>query len=143
MRIQNTLTPYKELEHRGIQYTTCRDFNHISRYRGLRQVVHSPHDVDRYITLETGNPFSTNIKNDDVVYHDVKAHEENRLDLVANKYLGSSTYAWIIAYFNNIEDGFSIREGERLKIPKSISSLFSKGEVLAPVSALTLNLGEE
>ena len=140
MRIQNTLTPYKEVEHVGIQYTTCRDFNHISRHRGLRQIVHGPETHDRFISLETPNAFVTNTE---VIYHDVKAHEENRLDIIANKYLGSSTYGWVIAYFNQIEDGFTIRDGQRLAIPKSISSLFNKGELLAPISALTLNLGEE
>ena len=140
MRIQNTLTPYNEVEHVGIQYTTCRDFDHISRHRGLRQVVHGPNTSDRFVSLETPNAFVTRT---DVIYHDVRAHEENRLDILANKYLGSATYGWVIAYFNGIEDGFTIREGQRLAIPKSISSLFSKGELLAPVSALVLNLGEE
>lgn len=140
MQVQNTLTPYKEIEHVGIQYSTCRDYEHISRHRGLRQLVHGPATSDRFVSLETSNPFTTSTE---VVYHDVKAHEENRLDILANTYLGSATYAWVIAYFNGIEDGFTIREGQRLAIPKSISSLFSKGELLAPVSPLALNLGEE
>lgn len=140
MKIQNTLTPYKELEHNGIQYSTCRDYEHISRHRGLRQVVHGPQSSSRFVSLETPNAFITHTE---VVYHDVKAHEENRLDIIAHNYLGSATYAWVIAYFNEIEDGFTVKEGDRLAIPKSISSLFNKGELLAPVSALTLNLGEE
>lgn len=140
MKVQNTLTPYKELEHEGIQYCTCRDYNHISRHRGLRQLVHGPESANRFVSLETGNPFTTNTE---VIYHDVKSYEENRLDIIAYNYLGSATYSWVIAYFNEIEDGFTIREGQRLAIPKSISSLFSKGEILAPVSALALNLGEE
>lgn len=140
MALQNILTPYKELEHKGIQYSTCREYDHISRHRGLRQVVHSPQDVDRFIALETSNPFTTSA---DVTYHDVTAVEENRLDLIAHKYLGSASYSWVIAYFNEIEDGFTIREGQRLAIPKSVSSLFNKGEILAPVSPLALNLGQE
>lgn len=139
--ILDTLTPYEKLEHKGIQYTTCRDFDHISRYRGLRQVVHNPEDIDeRFVGLETFNPFTTNTE---VVYHTVKATEENRLDLLARDYLGSATYGWVIALFNNIDDGFTIHEGEQLAIPKSITSLMTKGELLAPVSALTLNLGSE
>lgn len=140
MPIVNTLTPYATVEHLGIQYTTCRDYSHVSRHRGLRQVVHGPESVFRFIALETPNPFSSNA---DVVYHDVRSHEVNRLDVIATKYLGSPTYSWIIAQFNNIEDGFTIREGQRLAIPKSLSSLFNKGELLAPISALSLNLGEE
>ncbi len=140
MYIQNTLVPYAEIEHKGIQYTTCRDYSHISRHACLRQVVHNPEDEDRFIALETANGFSTRT---DVVYHDVKSHEENRLDVLAYQYLGSAQYAWVIALFNNIEDGYTIHEGQRLIIPKSISSLFSKGEILAPVPALKLNLGSE
>lgn len=140
MIIQNTLTPYSEIEHKGIQYTTCRDFSHISRHAGLRQVVHNPGDPERFIALETANGFSSR---SDVVYHDVKAHEENRLDIIAYQYLGSAKYAWVIALFNNIEDGFTIREGQRLTVPKSLSSLFTKNEILAPVTALSLHLGTE
>lgn len=140
MYIQNTLVPYCEVEHKGIQYTTCREYSHISRYACLRQVVHNPGYSGRFIALETPNSFSSNV---DVVYHDVKAHEENRLDLIAYQYLGTAQYAWVIALFNNVQDGYTIHEGQRLAIPTNISSLFGKGEILAPVSALKLNLGSE
>lgn len=140
MVIQNTLTPYHEIDHRGIQYTTCRDFSHISRHACLRQVVHNPSDSDRFIALETANGFSTKA---DVIYHDVKVQEENRLDLIAHEYLGSAKYAWVIALFNNIEDGYTISEGQRLAVPTSVSSLFNRNEILAPVPATQLNLGTE
>lgn len=131
---------YKVLEHEGIVYSTCREFNHISRYRNLRQVVHLPDSSDRYVTLETVNPF---VSNTVVKYHEVTVSEENRLDLIAQKELGSATYGWVIAYFNGIEDGYTVREGQRLVIPGSVTALLSKGEILAPVTALKLNLGEE
>lgn len=140
MFVQNTLTPYEEIEHKGIQYSTCRDYDHISRHACLRQVVHNPVDDDRFIALETTNGFSSK---SDVVYHYVKSQEENRLDLIAYDYLGSASYAWVIALFNNIEDGYSVSEGQRLAIPTNLSSLFSRGEILAPVPALSLNLGSE
>lgn len=140
MYVQDTLEPYEEIEHKGIQYCTCRDFNHISRHACLRQVIHNPGFQDRFMSLETPNGFTADV---DVIYHDVKSHEENRLDIIAYNYLGSAQYAWVIALFNNVEDGFTVREGQRLAIPKSISSLFSKGEILAPVPALKLNLSSE
>lgn len=140
MKIYNTLTPYRILEHNGIQYTTCRDFSHISRYKGLRQVIHNPNRSDRSISLETPNPFTTQ---SDVIFYEVPSNEENRLDIISNRFLGSSNYSWVIAYFNGIEDGFTVREGQRLKIPKNISSLFNKGEILSSISALQLNLGSE
>lgn len=132
--------PYKVLEHEGIAYSTCRDFNHISRYRNLRQVVHCPDTTYRYVTLETVNPFVTHTE---VKYHEVTVPETNRLDLIAEKELGSATYGWVIAYFNSIEDGYTVREGQKLVIPDSVTALLNNGEVLAPVSALRLNLGEE
>lgn len=140
MEFYNTLVPYKTLDYKGIQYTSCRDFNHISRYRGLRQVIHSPNESDRLVTLETPNPFTTNT---DVNYYEVSADTENRLDVIAYRFLGSAQYAWVIAYFNGIEDGFTCREGHKLAIPKSISSLFNTGEILQAVPASTLNLGSE
>lgn len=140
MKILNTLTPYKVLEHEGIQYGVCRDFNHISRYRGLRQVVHCPYTSDRFVALETVNPFTTNTK---VNFYDVPAEEENRLDIIAYKTLGDANYAWVIAYFNKISDGFTVAEGTQLMIPESVTSLFNRGEILAPISPTSLNLGEE
>lgn len=132
--------PYKELEHRGIVYSVCRDFNHISRYRNLRQVVVHPDSNDRSVVLETVNPFVTNTE---IKYHEVTVTDENRLDLIAEKELGSATYSWVIAYFNNIEDGYTVREGQKLIIPNSVTALLSSGEILAPITALKLNLGEE
>lgn len=140
MEFYNTLVPYKTLDYKGIQYASCRDFNHISRYRGLRQVIHSPNEPDRLVTLETPNPFTTST---DVNYYEVSADTENRLDVIAYRFLGSAQYAWVIAYFNGIEDGFTCREGQKLAIPKSISSLFNTGEILQAVPASTLNLGSE
>ena len=132
--------PYDEIEHRGIAYSVCREFDHISRYRTLRQVVHNPNDLDRFVTLETPNPFTTHT---DVIYHDVTVNEINRLDIIAQTYLGSPTYAWVIAYFNRIEDGFTVQEGQKLMIPRNVTALFENGEILEPRTALVLNLGEE
>lgn len=133
--------PYQEIPYEGIQYTNCRDYGHISRYKGLRQIVHNPDNTDeRYMALETVNPFTTN---SEVDYYEVPSRYENRLDIIAYEELGSASYAWVIAYFNNIEDGFSVHEGQLIKIPKNISSLFNSGEILQTVPALGLNLGSE
>lgn len=141
MKWYDTLTPYAEVEHKGIQYGVCRDFNHICRYRRLRQVVNNPNDAEeRFITLETPNPFETHT---DVTYYEVPTSEENRLDIIAYNTLGSAQYAWVIAYFNGIQDGFTAYPGQRLAIPKNIVQLFEKGECLASVSPTTLNLGTE
>jgi len=140
MKFPNTLTPYEVIDRSDIEYSVCRDFNHISRYKGLRQVVHEGDKSDRYVALETSNPVQSKA---DVTYYTVPTNYENRLDLIANKMLGAPTYAWIIAYLNNISDGFTCYAGQVLAIPTSISSLFDTGEVLAAISAMKLNLGTE
>lgn len=148
MKILNTLTPYKTIDtNGGIQYSVCRGYDHISRYRGLRQVVHNPnenpdneYDKERYVALETPNPFTTHLN---IRYYDVPAIYENRLDVIADMFLGDSTYSWVLAYFNGITDGFTVKEGTRLMIPNAITDLFNKGEVLAPITPTMLNLGSE
>lgn len=141
MQFYNTTTPYQVIPYRRIQYGVCRDFSYICRYRGLRQITHSPDDIeDRVITLETPNVFQTNI---DVDVYEVPSHEENRLDLIAYKHLGSADYAWVLAYFNGISDGYTVREGQKLNIPKAITQLFNKGEILESIPPLALNLGSE
>lgn len=131
--------PYEVLEHEGIEYGVCKDFDHISRYRNLRQVTHCPAE-GRYVTLETVNPFVTHTE---VKYHEVTVEEINRLDLIAYRELGSATYGWVVAYFNRIEDGYTVREGQKLIIPNSITALLSNGEILSSIPATQLNLGEE
>lgn len=142
IQIRDLTQPYKVINYEGIAYGVCVDYNHISRYRNLRQITHYLDDSsDRFVTLETVNPITTNKL--DVIYHVVELTEENRLDIIADKYLGSSTYSWVIAYFNKIEDGYTVWAGQTIIIPKTITALLSQGEILAPISALSLNLGEE
>lgn len=140
----DTLIPYHVIDYKGIQYSTCRDYSHISRYRCLRTVSHQIEgsETEQFITLETPNSIHSKI---DVKYYFVRASEENRLDLIAYKYLGSASYAWVIAYLNGIEDGYTVSEGQRLMIPasKSVTDLFGKDEMLAPINPLLLNLGSE
>lgn len=140
MNWYNTLIPYKELEYRPIQYGVCFDYDHISRYRGLRQVVRNANQPERFMALETPNTIN---RSADVTYYTVPLTEENRLDLIAKKLLGSASYGWVIAYYNGIEDGYTVLEGQRIAVPSSISSLFQSGEILASVPPLTLNLGTE
>ena len=127
----DTLRPYYVIPYEGIAYGTCRDFEHISRYKGLRQVTHKYDEDKRFQTLETPNPFTTNCE---VEYYTVPSYEENRLDVIAYHMLGSAQYAWVLAYFNGIEDGFTVREGQQIAVPKNINTLFNKGEILSSVN---------
>jgi len=137
----NTLIPYKEISASPIIYSVCKDFDHISRHKSLRQIAHNPLEMDeRFIALETPNPITTYST---FVYYDVPKVEEDRLDIIAQKFFGSAQYSWVIAYFNDIDDGFTVHEGQRLRILKQFTALFSKNEILAPIPAMTLNLGTE
>ena len=136
----DTLVPYKVIPYSGIQYAVCRDFNHISRYKGLRQVAHNPTEPDRFVTLEIPNPMNINAS---YRYYTVSTLEENRLDLIAYKFYGSPNYSWIISYMNNIEDGFTVYAGQKIKILDNFTDLFSKGELLASIPPMSLNLGSE
>lgn len=137
----DALGHYDELDYIPIQYTTCREYNHLCRHRGLRQVVHDPsNEENRFISLETPNPFTSY---SEVIYYEVPLIHENRLDLIAQELLGSCQYRWVLAYFNGIEDGYSVKEGQLIRCPKNITTLFNKGEVLAPINPLQLNLGTE
>lgn len=141
MYIQDLNTPYEVIDNDGISYDVCVDYQHISRYRNLRQIVHNVDNfMDRFISLETPNPFVTNTT---VRYYEVPNEYEDRLDLVAKDTLGLASYSWVIAYFNGISDGYSIKAGQRLRIPNSITTLFNSGEVLAPIPVMALNLGAE
>ena len=140
MFILNTLSPYKELNRQGIQYSVCRDYDHISRYRNLRQVIHCPNNAsERFIATEVPNPI---VENDvQFTYHVVTPDEENRLDVISYKHLGTASYAWTIAYFNNIEDGYTVKPGQTVKVPRSVTDLMTTGNILQSVTALQLNLG--
>lgn len=139
----DTLIPYHEVEYSGIQYSNCVEYSHISRYRNLRRVIHNASEIpDRFVSLETPNPIHSNME---VVYYTVRASEDDRLDLIAYKYLGSAEYSWILAYINGIDDGFTVKEGQKLKIPasRSVISMLNVGEMLEPINVLNLNLGAE
>ena len=139
--LHDTTKPYDEVDYRGIEYTVCKDYGHISRYKRLRQVIHLLEDNDRFITLETQNAYNYSDLN--VEYYEVTTRTENRLDLISYEYFGTTSYSWIIAYINGISDGYTVLEGQTLMIPTALSDLFSSGCVLSAVSPTSLNLGTE
>lgn len=141
MNSLDTWRPYKKVKRDPIQYTYCVDFPHLCRYQGLRQVIHEGNHIDaRFTGLETTNNFTTTTP---MKLYTVPPHYRNRLDIIAQEQLGSANYAWVIAYVNKIQDGYTVPEGTTLKIPQSITGLFERGEILSSVSATKLNLGSE
>lgn len=146
----DTLTNYDYVKWDYVQ-------NRFSEYEKTNDVYSAKYDPDKaidrpyavyehanvfheYIALETPNTFTTEMEID---YYEVPTDEENRLDLIAYKLLGSPTRSWIIAYLNKLEDGFSVMAGQKLIVPKSFDKLFDRDEMLAPVAYNMLNLREE
>ena len=139
--LHDTTRPYKELDYKGIEYTTCKDYKHISRYKRLRQVIHYLEDSNRFIALETQNSYDYDHINFE--YYVVTSDRENRIDLISYDYFGTASYSWIISYINGISDGYTVWEGQVLMIPTAITDLFTSGCVLSAVAVTSLNLGTE
>lgn len=140
-KLHDTTRPYEEVDYNGIEYTTCKDFDHISRLKRLRQVIHYLSDNARFITLETQNKY--NYDKLEIEYYRVPASRENRIDLIAYEKLGSISYSWVISYINGIADGYTVSEGQMLMIPKSLTNLFKSGNILSSIPVTSLNLGTE
>jgi hypothetical protein len=55
--------------------------------------------------------------------------QSDRLDLLASKYYGNTSYWWIISVANNLNDAsLSIEPGIQLRIPSDISSILNEFE---------------
>lgn len=139
--LHDTTKPYQEIDYHGIEYTVCKDFSHISRYKRLRQVIHYLEGTDRFKTLEIQNDYD--YENLGIEYYEVTVQTENRLDLISYKFFGTASYNWIISYINGISDGYTVFEGQILLIPTALSDLFSSGNIFSAISPTSLNLGTE
>lgn len=128
---------YSNINYVESKYKTYWEEKAIDRPYAVYEATQIFHD---YIALETPNAFTTNMEID---YYEVPYSEENRLDLIAYKLLGSAMRSWVIAYMNKLEDGFTVKAGQKIVVPKSFNALFNKGEILSPVASNTLNLGAE
>jgi nucleoid-associated protein YgaU len=55
--------------------------------------------------------------------------QSDRLDLLASKYYGNSSYWWVISVANNLNDAsLSIEPGKQLRIPSDINSVLNEFE---------------
>ena len=139
--LHDTTKSYDKVDYNGIEYTTCKDFSHISRYKRLRQVIHYLDGTDRFLTLEIQNSYD--YENVAIEYYQVPVEEENRLDLISYRFYNTTSYAWVIAYVNGISDSYTVYEGQTLIIPTNITDLFKNGNVLSSIPVSSLNLGTE
>lgn len=50
----------------------------------------------------------------------------DRMDKLANRYLGDDQYGWVICYFNNIVDPFSVEPGRVILIPMDVNLVLNR-----------------
>ena len=94
-----------------------------SRYKNFRVVKSFPADPRRLETFPS-------ISMDDLLsipHTIIKFKETDRLDHLAERFLGSGTYWWAICLMNDLDNPFSYKllPGFLLKIPNTIDSILS------------------
>ena len=100
-----------------MKYTKPRRYVKVSRYGVYRLIMTD----DAEVYMETVNSTPVEETGNDI-YHEVLMEEENRLDIISNKYYGSPEYYWIIAMGNNLIDPLFIKPGTILRIPSFAST---------------------
>ena len=105
-----------------MRYAKPRNYKHISRYGVYRQII----DNDNNAYVETTNATPVAMSDSDR-YHEVLREEENRLDIISNKYYGTPEFFWVIALANDYVDPFYIKAGTVIRIPEFSSLLQWKG----------------
>lgn len=100
-----------------MKYTRPRQYKKISRYGVYRLIMNDKAEV--YTETVNQTPIE---ESDNDIYHEVLQEEENRLDIISNKYYGSPEYYWIIAMGNDLIDPMFIKPGTILRIPAFTST---------------------
>lgn len=107
------------------EYLSPRIYKNNSRYKNLRRLegeegkLYHENWIKKYVDESAEDQFMT-----------VTLDDENRLDIISNKYYGTPRYWWVIALANEIIDPFDIPIGTYLRIP-SLISLYNTGGVLS------------
>ena len=94
-----------------------------SRYKNFRAVKSFPTDPRR---LETFPSISMN-ELLSIAHTIIKFKESDRLDHLAERFLGSATYWWAICLMNDLDNPFSYKllPGFLLKIPNTMGSILN------------------
>ena len=94
-----------------------------SRYKDFRVVKTVPNSIGRLETFPALNPdFLANIP-----HTVIKFKETDRLNNLAQTFLGSASYWWAICLMNDLDNPFSYKllPGFLLKIPNSIDPILN------------------
>ena len=111
-----------------MRYAKPRKYKKISRYGIYRQIIDNNNDT----YTETINPTPV-VESEDDIFHEILMEEENRLDIVSNKYYGTPELWWVIAMANDIIDPLFIRPGTIVRVPPITSLLKWKGALYGRV----------
>ena len=98
-------------------YARPRKYDKVSRYQIYRLIMDN--DGDTYVETTNRTPIKESERDK---YHEVQKNEENRLDIISNKYYGTPEYFWMIALANDIVDPFVVKPGDVLRIPSFYSA---------------------
>ena len=110
--LDNVIRKYKD--------NTSKD--KTSRYRNHWRVLDNEGDLYQ----ESYNELTITSNSADKI-HEVKAGEENRLDLISYNYYGSPLLWWVIAEASDITNPFNVPIGTLLRIPANKTLYGSKG----------------
>ena len=106
-----------------MMYAKPRIYPYMSRYTIYRLIINNNETYTETVN-QTKIPESNNDR-----YHEVLPEEENRLDIIAQKYYNDASFSWMIAMANDIIDPFFIKSGTVLRIPDFVD-LFQWNSVL-------------
>lgn len=101
-----------------MRYALPRKYKNISRYNIYRQIIDEQNDT--YLETVNSTPIDNSSKD---IYHEVLMEEENRLDIIADKYYGNASYWWILAMGNDFVDPFYVKAGTIIRIPDFFSTM--------------------
>ena len=105
-----------------MRYAKPRNYKHISRYGIYRQIIDNNNNA--YTETVNATPVA---ESDNDNYHEVLKEEENRLDIISNKYYGTPEFYWAIALANGYVDPFYVKEGTIIRVPSFSDLLQWKG----------------
>ena len=111
-----------------MRYARPRKYVKVSRYKIYRQIVEN----DGTTYLETVNQTPV-IETESDIYHEVDITEENRLDIIANRYYNDPSLWWVIAMANDLVDPFLIKVGTIVRIPNFLSLTQWKGALYSRI----------
>lgn len=101
------------------QYVVPYSIGDTSRYKHIDELLL----IDGTTIKATLGPVDMSVyPYDGITMYTVSESDENRIDIIATKTLGSASLYWIICYMNNIADPLDIPIGKILYIP-TMSSL--------------------